>query len=377
MDGESGMSELTGQGKLHGLGEESLRAEFRASSRGLQVQAGAENLLLDYQWLTVTRGGFNDEMWVVLAERQGRSLQLYVQQPPDFGARLLEQQLPPLLAEQVRAAESRQRGRRRTSKLAAVALVALLGLALWKLPSTLAYWAARAVPPEWEESLGRSAAAELLAQGQCTSPELLRPVQEITERLAAAAGPTPYQFRVHVLSSEQVNAFALPGGYLFVNHGLIREATGPDEVAGVMGHEVQHVLLKHGVRNVLHQAGIGLMLSLLVGNDGGLGVLVAQGAAGLSRLSFSRGQESEADEHALGLLVGAGFDPQGMVRFFRRLSEQESGVPELLSTHPHSETRAAALETRIRELRLDRRPLQSPWPAKDAPCATAPAEPQS
>jgi Zn-dependent protease with chaperone function len=365
---------MHGQGKLYGLQDKPVQAAFSTGAKGLELEAGGERLLLEWQGLGVARGGFQDRLWVVLAEHEGRSLRLYVSEPEDFGSRLLALPLPQGLAERVRSAERGHASGRRAARIALLAGLLLLGAGFWFGPSILVRLVAAQVPESWEKGLGRAAASELLAEhrGACTARPFLDPVEEIAGRLVQAAGRRREEFRVFVLDSPEVNAFALPGGYLFVCRGLLAEARSADEAAGVLAHEVQHALLRHGIRNVLYQAGIGLLLRMLLGDEGGLGDLAARSAAGLSGLAFSRGQETEADHHGLELAAAAGFDPHALGRFFRRIAESAPSVPTLLSTHPSSEDRAERLERRIAELPAPvLRPLQSPWPVPEAPCERA------
>jgi predicted Zn-dependent protease len=194
-------------------------------------------------------------------------------------------------------------------------------------------------------------AAEVLAgQQACADPVLDAAVQELARRLVGAAGASPWQWRIRVLDTEEVNAFALPGGYIFVNRGLIDRAADPHEVAGVLAHEMQHVLLRHGVKNLARELGLMLVLYAAVGDVSSVEGFLAGNAAGLTSMAFSRDQEREADAGGIGLMYGAGFDPTGLPRFMRILEGEQGAagaIPSFLTTHPDSGERAAELSALI------------------------------
>jgi predicted Zn-dependent protease len=175
-------------------------------------------------------------------------------------------------------------------------------------------------------------------------------VEEITSRLVEQIPDNPYTFRVTVVKSDVVNAFALPGGYIVVFTGLMKKADSGEEVAGVMGHELTHVLKRHGLERIVKQLGLMAVVAILVGDQQGLVGLVKQIGVELLTLKFGRGQETEADLTGLQLLHRAKIDPSGMIRFFERLSEKEEGRTEWLSTHPMSRGRAERLKAELAAL---------------------------
>jgi predicted Zn-dependent protease len=123
-----------------------------------------------------------------------------------------------------------------------------------------------------------------------------------------------------------------------VNRGLLEAAESGEEVAGVIGHEIQHALLRHGTKRILRQLGSAVIMSLIFGGSDLHDV--SQAAGQMTGLSYDRAQESEADEYGVALMVGANIDPRGLSRFFERLSKDSLSPPELLSTHPDPGTRA-------------------------------------
>ena len=187
-------------------------------------------------------------------------------------------------------------------------------------------------------------------------------VEQIGRALVKAAGPQPFQYHFHVIEDAQLNAFAAPAGYIYINTGTILAAANASELAGVMAHEVGHVALRHIAKNYNKQRGAGVLYQL--GALGaaiflpGAGAAAAQLGGQLAILgvlnSFSRDAESEADQFAVEVLPKAGWDPQGLVTFFQTLNAEASGgrPPEFLSSHPATESRIEATQALIRAAML-------------------------
>ena len=132
--------------------------------------------------------------------------------------------------------------------------------------------------------------------------------------------------------------------------GLLEKAHNGEEVAGVLSHEFNHVLRRHGLERIVKQLGVVAVLGILLGDQQGLAGVMKQMGVELFSLQFGRAQETEADVAGLRLLYRARIDPAGMVTFFQRLAEQEQGRVEWLSTHPMSAARAERLKLEIASL---------------------------
>lgn len=164
---------------------------------------------------------------------------------------------------------------------------------------------------------------------------------------------------VTVFESEQVNAFALPGGKIGVYTGLLKVADGPDQLAAVIGHEIGHVLAEHSNARLSAKyatsAGLQLLAAFLGGggssaNSQQIMALLGLGAQVGLLLPYTRGQESEADVIGLQLMAGAGFDPRAAVELWRNMRAEAGGAPpELLSTHPSSTSRIENLQSHMDE----------------------------
>ena len=270
----------------------------------------------------------------------------------DAAARLLAG-LPPQLAA-ARAGverEARRAGRHHAllwTLVGAFVALPLLLIVLFLLAQDRIVGAIAArVPPEVERQLGAAAFAQVRA-----GTPLLADGAEVAAVKAVAArvlGADLARYRLHVAADDAVNAFALPGGDIVVNRGLLAATRNPTELAGVLAHEVQHVELRHGLEAMIRAAGMSVLWSLVVGDVGGS--LAGQAADRLLTLKFSRDAERAADAQGFQLLVTRGIDPRGMVEFFATLAREQDGAPPaLLSTHPASAEREAELARRLAQL---------------------------
>jgi hypothetical protein len=203
--------------------------------------------------------------------------------------------------------------------------------------------------------LGLQAASEVRKHYHAVpNQELQDYVRRIGERLAAQkdARESGFQFTYTLVNDKSVNAFALPGGPTFVHTGLILAADNEAQVAGVLAHEISHVILRHGT-NQASKANLIQIPALLAGAVTGsnlLAQLTNLGAAGLL-LKFSRNDESEADAMGTRIMNDAGYNPIEMAHFFEKLeAEGGSRAPQFLSDHPNPGNRVKAVQAEIRAL---------------------------
>ena len=315
--------------------------------------------MLPFDALNVLAGGMNhDQLVVKWGEGVGRC-SLYMKDPILIAA--FRAAAPPELTKDLEetAAKVRQaRSRQRKFWAIAISLIGASAVSLWFGSDLLVEYAVSRIPVEWEQKLGESAYRDfLLQQTVINEGPAVAAVNEITQRLTEKIPDNPYKFDVSVVKSDVVNAFALPGGYVVVFTGLLKKAETGEEVAGVLSHEINHVLQRHGLDRMVKQLGLFAVVSIVLGDQQGLIGLMKQVGVELLNLKFGREQETEADLTGLQLLHRARIDPNGMVRFFERLSEQDKERVEILSTHPMSEKRAARLKAEAAAL-----PKQQPEP---------------
>ncbi len=180
-------------------------------------------------------------------------------------------------------------------------------------------------------------------------------IDQLGQHLASHSQRKNITYHFKVVDTEAVNAFAIPGGYLYVNIGLIRAAQNEAELAGVIGHEIGHVVGKHSVKQMTRQLGIAAVVQLALGEDEST---IKQMVAGLTAngvlMKYSRDAEREADIYAVQELFDAGIDPEGMATFFEKLLNLQKGRPsklqQLFSTHPPTAQRIAAVRAQIAKL---------------------------
>jgi Zn-dependent protease with chaperone function len=254
-----------------------------------------------------------------------------------------------IVREWLRAPLAEQRRRSRRRWLAGGATVWALCLSLFFGGDALFSAIAGLLPQSWEKAWGRAARQEVVqtlrqipkvgARGECPEGTRSPALAALVKRLADAASLGGYTCDILVLDADLVNAFTLPGGYIVITTGLIRFCRTPEELAGVIAHEMAHVSERHGLGRLLRQMVWSRIIGMLGwGNIAG-GVPVA-----LLTASFDRDDERRADTLGARRLQWAGIDPTGMADFFDRLREKEGGsqgVLQYIASHPALEERSA------------------------------------
>ncbi|RAV98761.1 M48 family metalloprotease [Pseudochryseolinea flava] len=165
-----------------------------------------------------------------------------------------------------------------------------------------------------------------------------------------------FAWELHVIHDDNVlNAFATPGGYIYIYTGLIKYLDNADDLAGVLGHELAHADERHTVRNLQKAYGVNALLAIALGqNPSALQEIAAQIAGSLAGLSFSRDFEREADANSVEYLSQTKYACNGAATFFIKLEEQGGGQPpEFLSTHPNPENRIEDINKKAEELDCD------------------------
>jgi beta-barrel assembly-enhancing protease len=164
-------------------------------------------------------------------------------------------------------------------------------------------------------------------------------IQQIKNRLVLALDTTAYRYQFTIIKSEQINAFTIPGGNIYIFSELIKVAETPEEVAAVLAHEIGHAERRHVVTKLIKELSITAIVSVLSGGDPSL---LAQILRDIIGNSFDRKQEEDADKFALELLEKANISPKNLARFFERLNEKDLDYDEdleILMTHPHNDKR--------------------------------------
>jgi Zn-dependent protease with chaperone function len=292
--------------------------------------------------LKASAGGFNNsQLALAWAGEDGEHMLVLDPQAAaafrDAAPAALQQRLQPVQAAQRRTERRFRWGIVILVVVLSLPLVALVAFIAWADP--LADLVVKRLPPSIEQQMGEAVLAQTRAQSRMLEAgPAFDAVQAIAQRLTRPGEP----LRFYVADRPEINAFAAPGGVVVVYTGLLRAADSPEEVAGVLAHEIGHVELRHGLRQLVKVAGLRVMFSAVLGDYGGL----ADWGAQLTQLKFSRDAESQADVRAVLRLNEASIDPQGLLRFLTKLEKTEgaaAGVLTLLSTHPPTRERLAAL----------------------------------
>lgn len=251
--------------------------------------------------------------------------------------------------------------------LATLVLTPFLLLVLFFLNAErIAEWIVSKIPVDQEIRFGQSAFDQM--RGEERFIDRGPAFDAVSAMGARLSKGSKYPFQFHVADDDTLNAFALPGGVVVVNKGLIAATQRPEELAGVIAHEVQHVEYRHSLVNLVKQMGFSALWSMVTGDLATS--LAGRAALELTSLKFSRDAEAQADDKGFDALVAAKIDPSGMPAFFETMEKKAGDASAgFLSTHPLSRDRKSAMQSKMNALAV--RHFDSlnygPWP----PAATA------
>jgi beta-barrel assembly-enhancing protease len=223
--------------------------------------------------------------------------------------------------------------------------------------SVMARAIAAKIPLEWEQKMGAQEIEQLRKSGR-----LLDDSNDIAQLTALAAplvqalpaGQRDLKF--YIADDFEPNAFALPGGHVVVNAGLLRMTDQPEEILGVLAHELAHQTKRHAMRRRIAAAGPLVIFGLFLHSNGGMGKLLTIGSGVMVYQGFSQDYETEADDAGWDYLVAANIDPRGMIHAFQKFeaSERKPGLhafgPQSMRSHPPTEKRIARLENKWNKL---------------------------
>jgi predicted Zn-dependent protease len=210
------------------------------------------------------------------------------------------------------------------------------------------------IDTQQEIGLGRNMDKELRQQMKFVAdPALQRRLDTIGARIARASDRQDVTYHFAVVDDKTLNAFAVPGGFVYIHSGLMR-AANDDELAGVIAHEIGHIAARHSVKQIQGLLGTQLILGILTGGSGsGLVKDALSVVSELVNLGYSRKDEYLADELAVRYTRRAGYSPLGIITFFQKLEKEHEKSPSLnlvfLSSHPPMKDRIARIEQLLRE----------------------------
>ncbi|HEU0264314.1 MAG TPA: M48 family metallopeptidase [Geobacterales bacterium] len=207
-----------------------------------------------------------------------------------------------------------------------------------------------------ERQLGDKFALEVAKEFTVVpDPEVQGYVDRLGRRLLTGAREVQFPYTFTVVKDDSVNAFAIPGGHVYVHTGLIKAAQSENELAGVMAHEINHVVARHGTRQLTQRYGYNLVLELVLGQDQNMVVKMATelfGKAGT--MAYSRSMERQADYLGVETMYRSGYDPNGMLTFFSKLDAMRQRTPgqleQFFSSHPLTAERIANVQSAMAAL---------------------------
>lgn len=324
---------------LDGRTAERVKASVAIGPDALIIRAGGPELEWPYKEVRQTSGFYDGE-----DVRLARGAEALIVKDPEFLSAVAEH--APARSRRFHDPKTRKRRRVLIPAAAILSVAAVAVIYFWIIPA-LSMTMAERIPPSWEARLGDSVAESFTSgMAECEDERMRGAVSGIMERLEKGAGDTPYTFNVKVVDFPLVNAFALPGGRIIVFSGLIEETGSPEELAGVLAHEMEHVLLKHATKGIFERYSTYMLFSMMTGDLSG----AASIARSLGEMRYSRLHEKEADLLGAELLISSGIDPGGLASFFEKMDEKKTDGPKALnyvSTHPMPEDRAGYIKEAI------------------------------
>jgi predicted Zn-dependent protease len=220
------------------------------------------------------------------------------------------------------------------------------------------------IPPDMEEGLGEQVLPTFLPAEAVIKDEILqRQMENLLKPLIERNRIGEPRIKIYLSREAELNAFALPGGILIFNAGMLMAAGSPEEILGVAAHELAHVTEKHVLKSMIQSLSLAAIVSFFLGDVSALGAYILQQSQMLLQNGFTRTQESEADQIGFDYLVNAGIHPKGMGQFFQRLEQKRKEGDDtpaenqslqrmsvFLSTHPLTTERIRMVEDRVAAL---------------------------
>jgi predicted Zn-dependent protease len=328
----------------------------------LEFTSAEMTLKMPLSGIDVTRGGSNERL-LFIKHPVHRGLTIISSDPAIVGA--LKGLNDPRINAQIRLAGRRRQRVILTTALIVGSLIGTVAALIWA-HDPIAGAVARRIPFSWEQQAG-NLIAPLYTSGAIKEPAVERALEQFVAPLTTVLLEQSITPKFSIVPHTELNAFALPGGFIVIFSGVLEQAESGAEVLGVLAHELAHVSERHVMRNIVTSLGIYTVFSLLIGDAVGAVAAIANAAPVLLSKSYSRDLERDADKKAFDYLLQADIDPRGMVRFFKRVAAESSknaspisdavGQHEglsFLSTHPTNAERIQHLEERITRLPAER-----------------------
>jgi len=318
--------------------------------------AGGNTFRIAYGECSLEQGGASGRM--IFCRDANRSTTVFCEEKnflDTLGVAAGSQLWPTIAA--LKSQDSARNAGTRRNWLIGLSIVALLGYLGYQGVSRAGKAAVRTLPISADVKIGELAWSSFEKHGpEVKDTVVVGAIQKMVDRLkphTKTFDGKPLEFRVTVVDAPIVNAFCLPGGRIVVFTGLLRKAADPDQVAAVLGHEMAHATLRHGLQRIAQSMGLVVAVQVMIGDIGGLMAVVAEVAQQGIITSYGREQETESDLEGLRMAHAAGIDGSALERFFGVLQDEHGDVPEVLqwlSSHPQLGERRAAIKAQWAQL---------------------------
>lgn len=337
------------------LGSEVAAGQLALDSWNLYFQSGAVTLRIPLPRLRVDLGEGEDErVYFSDPSQPGWSIYTLDQSVLEHRALANESRVREQLSNIVTRREVSRRLKITLWCLAAFCLAAWLA---WLATGFMARSLIARIPREWEQKIGSQVLQEMQVEMVFVEdPKRVAQLAALAAPLTQRVGGTNLSFTFHIVEDEEPNAYALPGGHVIVYTGMLDLVDRPEELLGVIAHEVAHVTQKHGFRKVVSAAGPFLIFGVFLSGDNGMMSVLSENSGLLIQQSFSQEYETEADSVGWQYLVDANIDPRGMTDLFLKLKGYEMSqklarvTPQAFDSHPALDKRLARLEAKWKKL---------------------------
>jgi predicted Zn-dependent protease len=338
--------------------------------RGASFKSDEINYDIDYNYLRITAGGSGNRYLFFKDSRQ-ETISIYTSDKSVLRNEFITSS-PQLYGDIIQS--KKKLNKLLVGSLTLVAFIVLFLVGLYFLKDTLVNGLASQVPVEWEEKAGDKMISSMSLQYNFIKNDSLKNVLlSVASPLFMQVEKQGYKIDLYFVNDPTINAFALPGGKVVVQTGLLENAKTWEEVMGVLGHELAHITQRHHIRGVINNVGIFAILSATLGDVSALAGTFASIGGDLASLSNSRAFEHEADETGWDYLVNAGMNPNGLISFLETLEEENktefdstinaSVDLSFLSTHPNTQNRIEILKKKEMELKQAFVPLPNNYNA--------------
>jgi predicted Zn-dependent protease len=214
-----------------------------------------------------------------------------------------------------------------------------------------------------EVSIGKSLVKDIESQNKVTDDSTLAEyINQVGQKIAGISDRTDIQYHFKVLESPEINAFACPGGFIYIYTGLLKTMDNEAQLAGVLAHEIGHVVARHGVKRLQQVLGIQVLLSIALGESNEVTQKAISAGLVVILQGYSRQNEFEADYNGAYYMTRSGYHPQGMIQLFGKFQEMEksrknTALDQLLASHPPTADRIAKVEEHIKSFNIGKRKL--------------------